>query len=86
MHINNQIFFFDRKLRFHYAQTLYLFYEKKLAEQVKTVVEDVCRNIKRLNISEDKMEKLPDLDEINMGTTLFELYLVLKRFTTLGRI
>ncbi|XP_037921818.1 protein unc-13 homolog 4B isoform X3 [Hermetia illucens] len=75
---------FQQKLRFHYAQTLYLFYEKKLAEQVKTVVEDVCRNIKRLNISEDKMEKLPDLDEINMGTTLFELYLVLKRFTTLG--
>lgn len=75
---------FQQKMHFHYAQTLYLFYEKKLAEQVQPVVETVCRNIKRLHIAEDMLEKLPEHEEINMGTTLFELYLVIKRFTMLG--
>ncbi|XP_055377531.1 protein unc-13 homolog 4B isoform X2 [Condylostylus longicornis] len=75
---------FKQKMHFNYAQTLYLFYEKKLAEYAQPIVEEVCRNIKRLNVSEDRWEKLPENEEINMGTTLFELYLVLKRFTTLG--
>lgn len=63
---------------------LFKFYDEKVAEIAKSIVTEVCGNIKRLDIPENHFEELPDIDDINMGTTLFELYLVLKRFLALG--
>uniref|UniRef100_A0A1B0B5E7 Uncharacterized protein n=1 Tax=Glossina palpalis gambiensis TaxID=67801 RepID=A0A1B0B5E7_9MUSC len=70
-------------MRLNFSSVLLKYYDKKLVEIVKSIVSEVCGNIKRLHIPDEQKEVLSDLSEINMGTTLFELYLVLKRFPTL---
>lgn len=75
---------FQETMNFQYARTLYSYYESKLAAFIEPIVIDVSRNIKRIDIPRDETEQLESHQEINMGTTLFELYLVLKRFVVLG--
>lgn len=74
------------KIRVNYSTTLFLFYDSKLVEICKTNVIDVCKNIKMLDVPDDQFEYLPNIDDVNMGTTLFEVYLVLKRYNTLGKV
>lgn len=49
------------------------------------IVKGVCSNIKMLDVPDDQFEYLPNIDNVNMGTTLFEAYLVIKRYNTLGK-
>uniref|UniRef100_A0A1A9WYQ6 C2 domain-containing protein n=1 Tax=Glossina brevipalpis TaxID=37001 RepID=A0A1A9WYQ6_9MUSC len=77
---------FYHKMRLNFSAILLTYYDKKMVEIVKSIVSEVCSNIKRLHIPDELNETLPDLSDINMGTTLFELYLVLKRFLTLAFI
>ncbi|XP_058172092.1 protein unc-13 homolog 4B-like [Anopheles ziemanni] len=80
---------FQQIMHFAYTKELYISYELKLAELIKPTVEDVCRKLKRIALPEagpirGSNSGLIEYEDINMGTTLFELYLVLKRFCTLG--
>lgn len=75
---------FQDTMNFQFARALYAFYEAKLAAFIEPVVSAVSRNIKRIDIPQDESQELASHQEINMGTTLFELYLVLKRFVVLG--
>lgn len=74
---------FQDTMNFQFARTLYSFYESKLAAHVEPIVQEVSKDIKRIDIP-DESQQLASHQEINMGTTLFELYLVLKRFVALG--
>lgn len=56
----------------------------KLAEFIEPIITTMCKNMKRINLPEGRVSKLPECNDLNMGTALFELYLVLKRFSTLG--
>ncbi|KRF80897.1 uncharacterized protein Dvir_GJ14122, isoform E [Drosophila virilis] len=76
---------FYHKIRVNYSTTLFLFYDSKLVEICKTNVIDVCTNIQMLDVPDDQFEYLPNIDDVNMGTTLFEVYLVLKRYNILGQ-
>ncbi|XP_034475507.1 protein unc-13 homolog 4B isoform X2 [Drosophila innubila] len=76
---------FYHKIRLNYSTKLYLFYDSKLMEISKAIVIDVCSNIKMLDVPDDQFEYLPNIDNVNMGTTLFEAYLVLKRYNSLGQ-
>uniref|UniRef100_A0A0A1WM20 BAI1-associated protein 3 n=1 Tax=Zeugodacus cucurbitae TaxID=28588 RepID=A0A0A1WM20_ZEUCU len=78
---------FYQKLRINYSGILFKYYDANLFDLCKEKVENVCAHIKRIEIPDDTLEFSNFLDEesLNMGTTLFELYLVLKRFVTLGR-
>lgn len=49
------------------------------------IVKGVCSNIKMLDVPDDQFEYLPNIDNVNMGTTLFEVYLVIKRYNILGK-
>uniref|UniRef100_A0A182VXG9 Uncharacterized protein n=1 Tax=Anopheles minimus TaxID=112268 RepID=A0A182VXG9_9DIPT len=80
---------FQEIMHFPYTKELYITYELKLAEVIKPTVEDICRKLKRIDLPETASHRGGDsgfieYEDINMGTTLFELYLVLKRFCTLG--
>ncbi|KAJ6638361.1 Protein unc-13 like 4B, partial [Pseudolycoriella hygida] len=75
---------FQQKMHFPYARTCYVYYEEKLSEYIEPIINDVCKNLKRLSLPDDRYQPLPEHEEVNMGTTLFELYLVLKRFAVLG--
>uniref|UniRef100_A0A182U746 Munc13-4 n=1 Tax=Anopheles melas TaxID=34690 RepID=A0A182U746_9DIPT len=80
---------FQEIMHFPYTKELYITYELKLAELIKPTVEDICRKLKRIDLPETSAHRGGDsgfieYEDINMGTTLFELYLVLKRFCTLG--
>ncbi|XP_051863663.1 protein unc-13 homolog 4B isoform X6 [Drosophila albomicans] len=74
---------FYHKIRLNYSTILYLFYDLKLTEMCKAIVIGVCSNIKMLDVPDDQFEYLPNIDNVNMGTTLFEAYLVLKRYIVL---
>ncbi|XP_017103350.2 protein unc-13 homolog 4B isoform X1 [Drosophila bipectinata] len=75
---------FYHKIQLNYSAILYLFYDAKLAEICKSIIIDVCNNIKRLDVPDDQFEYLPNIDNVNMGTSLFEVYLILKRYVQLG--
>lgn len=72
-------------MNFQYARSLYKIYDDKLVEIVQPTVETICKGMKRLTLPEGRHVQIAaEHEEINMGTTLFELYLVLKRFSVLG--
>ncbi|XP_062536570.1 protein unc-13 homolog 4B isoform X3 [Armigeres subalbatus] len=74
---------FQEILHFQYTKELYITHELKLAEVIKPCVEEICRALRRIEIPESNTAFM-EYEDINMGTTLFELYLVLKRFSKLG--
>lgn len=86
--INHLLFtlFISSKIQLNYSAVLYLFYDSKLAEICKSIIIEVCNNIKRLDVPDDQFEYLPNLENVNMGTTLFEVYLILKRYVQLGKV
>jgi BAI1-associated protein 3 len=64
---------------------LYKVYDKKLESCLKEIVLDICnKKISRLDLLDRADMKHNRYEEINMLTTLFELYLLLKRFFVLG--
>ena len=72
-------------MNFQYAGMIYKVYDKKIEELVQPVVKDICTTkIDRLDLLDSKDMKHNRYEEINMLTTLFELYLLLKRFSVLG--
>uniref|UniRef100_A0A336MP88 CSON004614 protein n=1 Tax=Culicoides sonorensis TaxID=179676 RepID=A0A336MP88_CULSO len=75
---------FKEIIHFQYTKELYNVYESLLADMIEPEVLDVCRSLKRIHLQDDQSPVHVDNREINMGTTLFELYLVLKRFVVLG--
>lgn len=76
---------FSRALNYQYAGILYKVYDRKLEALVKDIVTDICsRKIERLDLLDRADMKHNRYEEINMLTTLFELYLLLNRFSVLG--
>lgn len=67
-----------------YSAICYVFYENELTDSFKATISDVCRNLKRIQLPGHRDEPLPEHEEVNMGTTLFEVYLALKRFAMLS--
>lgn len=47
-------------------------------------IERACKNLKRISMPDHAGEQIPEREEVNMGTTLFEVYLILKRFAALS--
>uniref|UniRef100_A0A1I8PQW5 Protein unc-13 homolog 4B n=1 Tax=Stomoxys calcitrans TaxID=35570 RepID=A0A1I8PQW5_STOCA len=76
---------FHQKVRVSFSTVLYKYYDEKIVDIAKTIVDEVCSHIKRIDVPDDNLEDLPDIDNISMGTTLFELYLVLKRYLDMGK-
>nr|XP_026489849.1 protein unc-13 homolog 4B isoform X5 [Vanessa tameamea] len=92
---------FVEVMSFPYSKTLYGVYEDKIASLVEPEVIQVCKSLKRLRYSEGSTNSVhlaggingetglgaPDVgtEPLAMGTTLFELYLALQRFLTLGQ-
>lgn len=61
-------------MNFPYAKTLYVMYEKRISDMCMVIIEDVCLRLKRLEVDSN------DDTELNLGTSLFELYLALQRY------
>ncbi|XP_047522377.1 protein unc-13 homolog 4B isoform X6 [Pieris napi] len=92
---------FVEVMSFPYSKALYGVYEDKIASLVEPEVLQVCKSLKRLRYSEGSNNSVylagglngdtglgnPDVgsEPLAMGTTLFELYLALQRFLTLGQ-
>ncbi|XP_034180927.1 C2 and C2B_Munc13-like domain-containing protein staccato isoform X1 [Osmia lignaria lignaria] len=70
---------FIKRINFPYARCLYMMYEKRISDMCMIIVEDVCGRLKRIEIENSDVE-------LNLGTTLFELYLALQRYAMVGEI
>ncbi|KAL0270000.1 UNVERIFIED_CONTAM: hypothetical protein PYX00_007554 [Menopon gallinae] len=75
---------FHSTLRFSYAQTLYSVYEKKVAEMTQDEVINASNLLKPIHYEDGPAEEEDQSEMLNVGTTLFELYLGLQRFAMLG--
>ncbi|XP_072932693.1 protein unc-13 homolog 4B [Epargyreus clarus] len=92
---------FVEVMGFPYSKALYGLYESKIASLVEPEVIQVCKSLKRLQYDEGSTNTVylagglngetglgsPQVgsEPLAMGTTLFELYLALQRFLTLGQ-
>ncbi|XP_077293918.1 C2 and C2B_Munc13-like domain-containing protein staccato isoform X3 [Arctopsyche grandis] len=91
---------YAQTVRFPYSKTLYTIFEKKLSEIIEAEVVDVCKSLKRLSYNNNENQvmladesgegtrlgvPMVNGEPLAMGTTLFELYLVLQRFLALGQ-
>lgn len=63
-----------------------MYYEKELSEGFQSTIEKVCKKLKRITLPDHRYDLLPDHEEVNMGTALFEVYLVLKRSALLSTV
>ncbi|XP_071447692.1 protein unc-13 homolog 4B isoform X2 [Hetaerina americana] len=77
--------YFQEILHFPYTKTLYSVYDYELSEISKPVVNDVCWKLKPLRFSDDPEDAMNDTEHLQMGTSLFELYLILQRFAILAQ-
>jgi len=75
---------FQQSFNFPYAVTVYKFYETKIAELVEPVVTEACNSLKPIKFNNTEVDGIDDNDPLLMGTTLFELYLIVQRFAVLG--
>lgn len=76
-----------RRVNCNYTSICYMFYEKELSESFQMTIERACKHLKPIAIPDNADGPLPEQEEVNMGTTLFEVYLFLKRFAALsGRL
>ncbi|XP_014616448.1 PREDICTED: BAI1-associated protein 3-like isoform X4 [Polistes canadensis] len=71
---------FIKKMNFPYTRTLYVMYEEKISDMCMDVVEDLCVRLKRIEVDSNNDA------ELNLGTTLFELYLTLQRYAVFGQM
>ncbi|XP_028162943.1 protein unc-13 homolog 4B isoform X3 [Ostrinia furnacalis] len=83
---------FVEVMSFPYSKSLYGLYENKISSLVEPEVIQVCESLARVKIGSTSSVHLAGGDNGNsetesmaMGTTLFELYLTLQRFLTLGQ-
>ncbi|XP_071625523.1 protein unc-13 homolog 4B isoform X1 [Temnothorax longispinosus] len=71
---------FIRRVNVPYARMMYIAYEKRISDMCMIIIEDVCARLKRIEVDST------DNAELSLGTTLFELYLTLQRYATLGQV
>ncbi|XP_018351184.1 PREDICTED: BAI1-associated protein 3 isoform X3 [Trachymyrmex septentrionalis] len=71
---------FIKKINIPYARMMYIAYEKRISDMCMIIIEDVCARLKRIEVDST------DNAELSLGTTLFELYLILQRYATLGQV
>ncbi|XP_012537969.2 protein unc-13 homolog 4B isoform X3 [Monomorium pharaonis] len=70
---------FIKRINVPYARIMYIAYEKRISDMCIIITEDVCARLKRIEVDST------DNAELNLGRTLFELYLTLQRYATLGQ-
>ncbi|XP_020290678.1 protein unc-13 homolog 4B isoform X2 [Pseudomyrmex gracilis] len=78
--IDNYDKLFIKRVNVPYARLLYITYEKRISDMCTIIIEDVCARLKRIEVDST------DNEELSLGTTLFELYLMLQRYAVLGQI
>nr|CAI5860663.1 unnamed protein product [Callosobruchus analis] len=78
--------FFQEIVNFQFAKALYVFYQARICILYEPDVIEICKNLRSLRYSSynDLTKEEGSPDPLAEGTSLFELYLALQRFATLG--
>ncbi|XP_014272983.1 protein unc-13 homolog 4B isoform X1 [Halyomorpha halys] len=71
-------------LGIQYAAELYQIYDTKVCELVEPCVKNICSALKPINFDCDVNGLDDDHEVMSIGTSLFELYLILQKFLILG--
>lgn len=76
-----------RNAHFQYAKFLYTFYQAKIASIAEPDIVKVCKSLRRLSFagkSPTESETDSSSQSLAVGTSLFELYLIIQKFVALG--
>ncbi|KAG8239009.1 hypothetical protein J437_LFUL005066, partial [Ladona fulva] len=77
--------YFQEILQFPFVKTLYKVYDSELSEIANPIVDDVSWKLKPLRFSDNLDDAMQENEHMQMGTSLFELYLVLQRFAIMAQ-
>ncbi|XP_043224877.1 protein unc-13 homolog 4B-like isoform X3 [Amphibalanus amphitrite] len=77
----NQIF--SRILGVNYFSVAYLQFAEKLKQEIGPIVDEISRSLPTVEYKEGATENLSSPEGLDMGTSLFELYLAVQLFTSL---
>jgi len=75
---------FYTTVKIPYAKEIYKVYDELISEIVKPVVTELCEGLKPI-IMRDTIQSEEPTNSLSVGTSLFELYLMLQRFAVLGQ-
>lgn len=67
-------------LKIEYTRELCKQHEASVVAHLKPMVEKMCKGFKKLTIRLDQHNRVGEMDQLDMSTTLFELYIVLRLF------
>lgn len=70
-----------------YAVEIYQLYDEKVCQHVQPCVKEICSLIRPINVENNDIIDSIDTnnDNLTMGTSLFELYLILQKYLMLGQ-
>ncbi|KAL9694475.1 hypothetical protein quinque_013760 [Culex quinquefasciatus] len=71
---------FKSILDIEYTRELCKQHEASVVAHLKPIVEKMCKGFKKLTIRLDQHNRVGEMEQLDMSTTLFELYIVLRLF------
>ncbi|XP_053688553.1 protein unc-13 homolog 4B-like [Sabethes cyaneus] len=63
-----------------YTRELCKQHEKNVVVHLKPIVEKICKGFRKLTIRIDQYNRVGEMDALDMSTTVFELYIIMKLF------
>ncbi|XP_058467943.1 protein unc-13 homolog 4B-like isoform X2 [Malaya genurostris] len=71
---------FKSIMEVEYTRELCKQHEASIVNHLKPMVEKICKSFKKLTIRLDQHNRVGEMDSLDMSTTVFELYIVMKLF------
>uniref|UniRef100_A0A182NFR6 C2 domain-containing protein n=1 Tax=Anopheles dirus TaxID=7168 RepID=A0A182NFR6_9DIPT len=63
-----------------YSREICIQHEARIVSHLRPIVQTICNGFKKLTLRMDQLERRTEMESLDMSSTLFELYLILKLF------
>uniref|UniRef100_A0AAG5CTR3 Protein unc-13 homolog 4B n=1 Tax=Anopheles atroparvus TaxID=41427 RepID=A0AAG5CTR3_ANOAO len=63
-----------------YSREICIQHEARIASHFRPIVQTICNGFKKITLRMDQLERRAEMESLDMSSTVFELYLILKLF------
>uniref|UniRef100_A0A182VXH0 C2 domain-containing protein n=1 Tax=Anopheles minimus TaxID=112268 RepID=A0A182VXH0_9DIPT len=63
-----------------YSREICIQHEARIVSHIKPIVQTICNGFKKITLRMEQLERRAEMESLDMSSTLFELYLILKLF------
>ncbi|XP_053673171.1 protein unc-13 homolog 4B-like [Anopheles nili] len=71
---------FKSVLDIDYSREICIQHETRIVSHLRPIVQTICNGFKKITLRMEQLERRAEMESLDMSSTLFELYLVLKLF------